>query len=54
MVRPSLSGAAVALIGHAHPLLAGFRRLHAAHIALALVTALMCLRLDTRPAPRRA
>jgi EmrB/QacA subfamily drug resistance transporter len=45
--------ATVALVGHANPQLADFRKLYATHIALALITALMCLRVDTRPAPRR-
>jgi EmrB/QacA subfamily drug resistance transporter len=45
--------ATVALVGHADPRLADFQRLYATHITLALITALMCLRVDTRPSPRR-
>jgi hypothetical protein len=45
--------ATVVLVGHAHPQLADFQRLYAAHIALALLTALLCLRVDTRPVSRR-
>jgi hypothetical protein len=46
--------ATVALVGHVNPQLADFRQLYATHITLALITALMCLRVDTRPAPRRS
>jgi EmrB/QacA subfamily drug resistance transporter len=45
--------ATVVLVGHASPQLADFQRLYAAHIALALLTALLCLRVDTRPIGRR-
>ena len=41
--------ATIALVGHASPQLADFQRLYAVHITLALLTALMCLRVDTRP-----
>lgn len=44
--------ATVALVGHASPGLADFRSLYATHIALALLTAALCLRIDTAP-PRR-
>jgi hypothetical protein len=45
--------ATVALVGHAQPQIADFRWLYATHIALALLTASLCLRIDTRPsAPR--
>jgi EmrB/QacA subfamily drug resistance transporter len=44
--------ATIALVGHASPQLADFRDLYAAHVALALLTALLCLRVDTRP-PRQ-
>ncbi|HEY2978625.1 MAG TPA: hypothetical protein VGJ35_11705 [Burkholderiaceae bacterium] len=40
-------------MGHAQPQIADFRWLYATHIALALLTASLCLRIDTRPsAPR--
>ena len=42
----------VALVGHTNPQLADFRHLYAAHIVLALLTALICLRVDTRPVAR--
>jgi EmrB/QacA subfamily drug resistance transporter len=45
--------ATVALVGHASPQLADFRQLYALHITLALLTALLCLRVDTRPAHRQ-
>lgn len=45
--------ATVALVGHASPQVADFQRLYAAHITLALLTALLCLSVDTRPAGRR-
>ena len=45
--------ATVAFVGHAHPQIADFRGLYATHIALSLLTALLCLRVDTRPALRR-
>lgn len=44
---------AVALVGHASPQLADFQRLYATHITLAVLTALLCLRVDTRPIGRR-
>ncbi|HEX9921655.1 MAG TPA: MFS transporter, partial [Anaerolineae bacterium] len=45
--------ATVALVGHANPQLADFQRLYTAHITLALLTALLCLYVDTRPAGAR-
>jgi MFS family permease len=45
--------ATVALVGHASPQLADFQHLYAAQLTLALLTALLCLRVDTRPAGRR-
>jgi len=45
--------ATVALVGHAHPQIADFRWLYATHITLSLLTALLCLRVDTRPSIRR-
>lgn len=45
--------ATVALVGRASPQLTDFHHLYAAHIAFALLTALLCLRVDTRPASRR-
>jgi EmrB/QacA subfamily drug resistance transporter len=44
--------ATVAFVGHASPGIADFRSLYATHIALALLTALLCLRIDTAP-PKR-
>ena len=44
--------ATVALVGHASPQLADFQHLYAAHVTLALLTALLCLRVDTRRAGR--
>ena len=44
--------ATVALVGHAGPQLVDFQHLYAAHITLALLTALLCLHVDTRPAGR--
>jgi EmrB/QacA subfamily drug resistance transporter len=41
--------ATVALVGHANPGITDFRALYATHIALALFTAILCLRIDTRP-----
>lgn len=43
--------ATVALVGHASPQVADFRGLYLTHVALALLTAILCLRIDT--APRR-
>lgn len=45
--------ATVALVGHANPQIVDFRSLYALHIALALLTAALCLRVDTRPLNRR-
>ncbi len=45
--------ATVAFVGHTSPQLADFQRLYAAQIALAVLTALLCLRVDTRPIGRR-
>lgn len=45
--------ATVALVGHANPQIAEFRSLYATHVALSLLTALLCLRVDTRPSIRR-
>lgn len=45
--------ATVAMVGQAHPRLEDFQHLYAAHIGLALLTALICLRVDTRPVDRR-
>lgn len=44
--------ATVALVGHASPQIADFRMLYLTHMALALVTALLCLRIDTAPRGR--
>jgi MFS family permease len=44
--------ATIVLVGKAAPQLADFHRLYACHIALALLTAALCLRVQTRP--RRA
>jgi Na+/melibiose symporter-like transporter len=44
--------ATVALVGHASPQIADFRSLYAAQMALALLTALLCVRIDTRPKAR--
>lgn len=45
--------ATVAFVGHASPQIVDFRGLYATHIALALLTALLCLRVDTRPSKPR-
>ncbi|HEU4777529.1 MAG TPA: MFS transporter [Telluria sp.] len=45
--------ATVALVGHAAPGLADFHTLYLTHVVLSLTTALLCLRVDTRPAVRR-
>lgn len=42
----------VVIVGKAVPQLADFRVLYACHIGLALLTAALCLRVDTRPALR--
>jgi EmrB/QacA subfamily drug resistance transporter len=39
----------VVLVGHALPTLADFRTLYLCHVGLALLTGLLCLRVDTRP-----
>jgi len=44
---------AVALLGHATLARADFNRLYSLHIALALLTGLLCLGVDTRPAPHQ-
>jgi EmrB/QacA subfamily drug resistance transporter len=41
--------ATVAFVGHAAPQIADFRSLYLTHVALALLTAMLCLRVDTRP-----
>ncbi len=45
--------ATVAFVGHAAPQMADFQSLYLAHVGLALVTGLLCLRVDTRPPGRR-
>jgi MFS family permease len=42
----------VAFVGHAHPQMADFRALYLTHVALGLLTALLCLRVDTAPLKR--
>ena len=44
--------ATVALVGHAAPQLIDFQHMYAAHIGLSLLTALLCLFVDTRPVLR--
>jgi EmrB/QacA subfamily drug resistance transporter len=44
--------ATVSLVGHAGPQIADFRHLYLTMVALALITAVLCLRVDTAP-PRR-
>ncbi|MGC4076239.1 MAG: MFS transporter [Rubrivivax sp.] len=44
--------ATVAFVGHAAPQIADFRSLYLAHIVLALLTGVLCLRVDTRPSGR--
>ncbi len=44
--------ATVAFVGHAGPQISDFRSLYAAHVALALITAILCLRIDTAPSKR--
>ena len=39
----------VAFVGHANPQIADFRGLYLTHMALGLVTAILCLRIDTAP-----
>lgn len=41
--------ATVAFVGHSIPQIEDFRSLYLTHVALALITALLCLRVDTRP-----
>jgi hypothetical protein len=41
--------ATVAFVGHASPQVADFRLLYVTHVALALITAVLCLRIDTAP-----
>jgi EmrB/QacA subfamily drug resistance transporter len=45
--------ATVALVGQASPQIADFQLLYMTQMALALITAILCLRVDTRPAGRR-
>jgi hypothetical protein len=45
--------ATVALVGHANPQIADFQLLYMTHMGLALITAILCLRVDTRPAGQR-
>ncbi|WP_203561428.1 MFS transporter [Ideonella livida] len=45
--------ATVALVGSTTPQIADFQSLYLAHVGLALVTGLLCLRVDTRPPGRR-
>lgn len=44
--------ATVAFVGHASPRIDDFRSLYLTHIALALFTAILCLRIDTAPSRR--
>ena len=44
--------ATVAFVGHASPQIADFRSLYLTHVALALITAILCLRIDTAPSRR--
>ncbi|MBI5719778.1 MAG: MFS transporter [Burkholderiales bacterium] len=44
--------ATVAFVGHASPQIADFRSLYLTHVALALITAFLCLRIDTAPSKR--
>jgi EmrB/QacA subfamily drug resistance transporter len=44
--------ATVAFVGHASPQIADFRSLYLTHVALALMTAILCLRIDTAPSRR--
>jgi EmrB/QacA subfamily drug resistance transporter len=44
--------ATVAFVGHASPRIADFRSLYLTHVALALFTAVLCLRIDTAPSRR--
>lgn len=52
MSSPMCVAATVAFVGHASPRIADFRSLYATHIALALLTAILCLRIDTAPSKR--
>jgi hypothetical protein len=42
----------VAFGGHASPQIADFRSLYLTHVALALITGRLCLRIDTAPSKR--
>jgi len=42
----------VAFVGHASPQIADFRSLYLTHVALALITGMLCLRIDTAPSKR--
>lgn len=44
--------ATVAFVGHASPQIADFHSLYLTHVALALITAILCLRIDTAPSRR--
>jgi hypothetical protein len=44
--------ATMTLVGHSSPQKADFRHVYVTHIALALITVPICLRVDTRPAHR--
>lgn len=44
--------ATVTLVGHASPQIADFRSLYLTHVALALITAMLCLRVNTAPLRR--
>ena len=44
--------ATVAFVGHASPRIADFRSLYLTHVALAFITAMLCLRVDTAPSRR--
>lgn len=44
--------ATVTFVGHASPQVADFRSLYLTHMALALITAMLCLRVDTAPLKR--
>lgn len=42
----------MAFVGHANPQIADFRSLYLTHMVLALITAALCLRIDTAPTRR--
>jgi EmrB/QacA subfamily drug resistance transporter len=44
--------ATVAFVGRASPQIADFRSLYLTHVTLALITAILCLRIDTAPSKR--